>query len=255
MFKKRGNDGTPGQMTLIEHLTELRRRLIITIIAIGVCAIVMFFLYNRVLHFLAGPYEAVTRGDTACGGTKHHGCDLVVTDPLAPFIVRLKIAAYGGLALSVPIIMWEIWRFIVPGLHKHERRYGVAFLISAVLLFALGCVVAWFTVEKALSFLLGIGGPSIQPIIVADKYLTLVTLMILAFGVAFEFPLLLVFLMLVGALNTRQLRHARRWAAVGITTFAAVITPSQDPFSLLFMAVPMYIFYEAAILIGRVMKR
>jgi sec-independent protein translocase protein TatC len=249
-----GSD-TGGRMTLIEHLAELRKRLIICVIAVAVCSIIVFFLYNRVLHFLSGPYEQVTRGETACGGTKTHGCDLIVTDPLAPFLVRLKIAGYGGLALALPVVMWEIWRFIVPGLHKHERRYGIAFLISAVILFALGCVVAWFTVEKALNFLLSVGGPSLQPLLVADKYLTLVTLMVIAFGVAFEFPLLLIFLMLVRVISSRQLRHARRWAAVGITIFAAVITPSQDPYSLLFMAVPMYIFYEASILIGRVLKR
>ncbi|HWS44446.1 MAG TPA: twin-arginine translocase subunit TatC [Acidimicrobiia bacterium] len=249
------SDNDEGRMTLVEHLTELRKRMIICILAIFVCGVLMFMFYNRVLSFLAGPYEHVTRGQTACGGTKTHGCSLIATGPLDPLIVRLKVAGYGGLALAIPIIFWEIWRFVTPGLHKHERRYGVAFLVSAVLLFLLGVVVAWFTTTKALEFLLGAGGSSIQPFITADKYLTLVTLMMAAFGIAFEFPLLLVFLLLVNVINTRQLRHFRRWAAVGITTFAAVITPSADPFSLLFMAVPMYIFYEIAIIIGRVMKR
>jgi sec-independent protein translocase protein TatC len=244
-----------GRMTLIEHLVELRKRLLICAAAVLVCSTVMFIIYNHVLHFLAGPYEQVTRGDTACGGTAHHGCNLIVTDPLGPLIVRLKIAGYGGLALAVPIIFWEIWRFITPALHKHERRYAVGFGLSSIVLFALGAVVAWFTVEKALDWLLSIGGGSIQPFIVADKYLTLVSLMIIAFGVAFEFPLLLVFLMLVHVITSRQLRDARRWAAIGITVFAAVITPSADPFSLIFMAVPMYIFYEMAIIVGRLMKR
>lgn len=244
-----------GRMTLVEHLTELRRRVIICAIAVVVCATVMFFLYNHILSFLAAPYERVTRGQVACGGNKHHGCDLIVTGPLDPFLVRLKIAGYGGLALAVPIVFWEIWRFVTPGLHKHERRYAIGFAVSAVILFALGAVVAWFTVEKALEFLLGVGGHSLQPFITADKYLTLITLMILAFGVAFEFPLLVVFLLLVRVVNTRQLRHARRWVAVGITFFAAVITPSQDPFSLFMMAIPMYVFYEMAILFGRIIKR
>lgn len=244
-------------MTLMEHLAELRRRIIISVIAVVVCAVVVFFLYHRVLHFLAGPYERVTRGNPRCAtpGHPNRGCDLIVTDPLAPLLVRLKIAGYGGLALSVPIVFYEIWRFITPGLRKNERRYAVGFLASSVVLFAMGAVVAWFTVDKALSFLLGVGGHSLQPFIDAGKYLTLVTLMILAFGVAFEFPLLILFLLLARIVSTRQLGRARRWMAVGITTFAAVITPSQDPFSLLFMAIPMYLFYEIAIVIGRLMKR
>ena len=250
-----GDGDAGGRMTLVEHLTELRRRLLICVIAIGVCAVVMFFLYSRVLHFRAGPYEQVTRGQPQCGSNPHKGCDLVVTDPLGPFLVRLKIAGYGGIALSIPIIFWEIWRFVTPALHKNERRYAVAFMVSSVVLFALGAVVAWFTVVKALDFLLGVGGHSLQPFIVADKYLTLVTLMVIAFGVSFEFPLLILGLLLVRVVNTRQLRRARRWVIVGITIFAAVITPSQDPFSLIFMAVPMYVFYEIALLIGRLLKR
>ncbi len=230
-------------MPLVDHLMELRKRILISISAVFVCAVIVFIFYNPILHFLSKPYENVT------------GRPLIVTDPLAPLIVRLKISGYGGFALAIPIVMWEIWRFIVPGLHKRERRYGVWFLLSAVLLFVLGCVVAWFTMTKALDFLLHIGGTSLQPLIDANKYLTLVMLMFAAFGVAFEFPLLLVFLMLVGVLNTQQLRRSRRWTAVGISVFAAVITPSADPFSMLFMAIPMYIFFEISILIGRVMKR
>jgi sec-independent protein translocase protein TatC len=232
-----------GTMPLVDHLMELRKRLIISISAVFVCAVLVFVFYNPILHFLSKPYEDLT------------GQDLIVIDPLAPLMVRLKVSGYGGLALAIPIVMWQIWRFVVPGLHPRERRYGVWFILSAVLLFVLGCVVAWFTMGKALEFLLEIGGTSITPMIDANKYLTLIMLMFAAFGVAFEFPLLLVFLMLVGVLNTEQLRRSRRWTAVGISVFAAVITPSADPFSMLFMAVPMYIFFELAILIGRVMKR
>jgi sec-independent protein translocase protein TatC len=241
-----------GTMPLMEHLVELRRRILISIVAVVVCGIVVFVLYHHVLSFLSGPYERATRNSPGCGPK---GCKLIVTDPLAPFMVRLEIALYGGLAISVPIIMWQIWRFIVPGLHQRERRYAVGFLVGSVVLFLLGVGMAWLTVQKALDFLLGVGGHELRPLIDAHKYLTLVMLMFAAFGFAFEFPLLLVFLLLVGVVNTTQLRHVRRWAAIGVTTFAAIITPSQDPFSLLFMAVPLYIFYEAAILVGRMMKK
>jgi sec-independent protein translocase protein TatC len=232
-----------GRMTLVEHLTELRRRIIICACAIVACSVLMFALYNQVLSILSAPYEDITHRD------------LIVTGPLEPFLVRLKIAAYGGIALSIPLIFWEIWRFVTPGLHKHERRYGIAFLFSSIVLFLMGAAVAWLTLPKALDFLLGVGGDSIEPMITADKYLTLVTLMIIAFGVAFEFPLLLIFLLMTRIISTNQLRRSRRWMAVGITAFAAVITPSQDPYSLFLMAVPLVIFYEGCIIIGRIMKR
>ena len=244
-----------GHMTLMEHLGELRRRLIISVIAVGVGAVIMFFLYDWLLGFLSGPYEKVTVGQTQCGGSADTGCKLVVTGVLEPFMVRLKIAGYGGLALAVPVVFWEIWRFVTPALHRNERRYAVGFGVSAVVLFVLGAFAAWYTLEPALNFLLGVGGDQLVPLIRAEQYLTLVFLMIAAFGVSFELPVLLVFLLLVRVVSTAQLRAARRWAVVGIVVFAAVITPSQDPFSLMLIAVPMYVFYEAAILIGRAMKR
>ncbi|MDQ1386365.1 MAG: sec-independent protein translocase protein TatC [Actinomycetota bacterium] len=245
-----------GRMTLVEHLTELRHRVIVSAAVFVVFTILVFAFYSHLLHFLSGPYEQVTRGKKACGAeSATQGCKLIATGPLEPLLVRIKVSTYGGLALSVPFIFWQIWRFVTPGLRRNERRYGVSFLIAIVVLFALGGTVAWFTVEKALEFLLGAGGSGIQPFITADKYLTLVTLMIAAFGVAFELPVLLIFLLLVRAVTTRQLRNIRRWMIVGIVTFAAFITPSSDPFSLFFMAVPMYLFYEIAIVIGRVMKR
>lgn len=247
----RGTDPDEHRMTLVEHLTELRRRVIICVLAVALGAIAMFVAFPHLLDFLQGPYRDVTEG--RCGP---EGCDLVATDPLAPFLVRIKVAAYGGLALSLPVVLWQIWRFIVPALHPNEKRYAVPFILSAVLLFATGVVVAWLTMPRALDFLLNdsVGG-AIQPFVTADRYLTLLMLMFLAFGIAFEFPVLLVFLLLVGVVSTATLRRGRRWAAIGVTTLAAIITPSQDPFTLMFMAVPMYVFYEVAIVIGRVMKR
>ena len=246
--------GTPAeQMTLIEHLTELRKRLLICALAVGIGALVVFVLFPPILNFLEGPYRDVTAGRNDCPSD---GCDLIATDPLAPFLVRLKVAGYGGLALALPVVMWEIWRFVVPALNPNEKRYAIPFIVAVVVLFALGTVAAWFTVTKALEFLLiGSVGGEIQPFVTADKYLTLITLMVLAFGVAFQFPVLLVFLMLAGAISSATLRRSRRWALLAIVVFAAVITPSQDPFSLMFLAVPLYVFYEVAIIIGRALKR
>jgi sec-independent protein translocase protein TatC len=241
-----------GRMTLIEHLTELRRRIIICAIAVVVGAIIGFILYSRILHVLARPYAEVTRNRGNCGPK---GCDLVALDPLAPFIVRLKVSTYSGLVIALPVVLWQLWRFITPGLNPKEKRYAVPFIVSSIVLFAAGAFVAWLTFPKALDFLVKIGGGDIGTFFAADKYLTFVSLMILAFGLSFEFPVVLVFLMLARVLKTSTLRRYRRHAIVAITLFAAVITPSQDPYSLFFMAAPMYLFYEGSILIGRTLKR
>lgn len=241
-----------GRMTLIEHLTELRRRIIICAIAVVVGAIVGFVLYNHTLHLLSHPYKVVTKGRKGC---PPDGCSLVATDPLAPFIVRLKVSTYSGLVLALPVVLWQLWRFITPGLNPKEKKYAIPFVLSSIVLFLMGAAVAWLTFPKALDFLIKIGGGDISTFFTADKYLTFVSLMIVAFGVSFEFPVVLVFLMLARVLKTSTLRKYRRHAVVGITFFAAVITPSQDPYSLFFMAAPMYLFYEGSIMIGRMLKR
>lgn len=234
-------------MTLVEHLTELRNRLVISILAIALGAIVGFILYEPILRFLQEPL---------CGAIKDgRSCRLFVTDPLEPFLIRLKIAAYSGLALASPIVFYQIWRFITPGLNPNEKRYAVPFVLSSVTLFALGGAVAMITFPKALQFLISIGGESLETIFSPNRYLRLILLMIVAFGIAFEFPVLLVFLMLSGAISSRQLQGWWRPAVVIIFAVAAVITPSQDPYSLAFMAVPMCLFYAGSILLGRLLGK
>jgi sec-independent protein translocase protein TatC len=235
-----------GQMPVMDHLAELRNRILISALAVTIAAIVMFFFSNQVIHFLVSYYKDATHGQRNA---------LVVLGPVDGFITRLKVATYGGIVLALPVWLYELWRFITPGLNPKERRYAVPFVLASLVLFALGAAVAFLTLEPALKFLIQVGGPSQTPQYTSDKYLTLVSLMVVAFGLSFEFPVILVFLLIAGVLKTAQLRKARRWAIVGIVTFAAVITPSQDPYSLFFMAVPMYIFYEASILIGRILKK
>jgi sec-independent protein translocase protein TatC len=233
-------------MTIVEHLSELRYRLVVSIVAVVIGGTIAFIFAPNVIRFLTDFYQDAV-GD--------QGRKLVFLGPLDAFGTRLKIATYGGIILAFPVWLWQLWRFVTPGLEPKEKRYAVPFVVSSVFLFAFGAVVALFTLEPALNFLLTVGGDDLQATLAADKYLSLVLLMILAFGLAFEFPVLLVFLLLARVLNTGQLRRWRRYAAVFIVFFAAVITPSQDPYSLLAMAIPMYVFYEASILVGRFLKR
>ncbi len=233
-------------MTVVEHLTELRRRIVISLIAVTIGAIFCFIFSESIIKFLITYYQDATAGEKDA---------LIFLGPLDAFLTRIKIATYGGIVLALPVWLFELWRFITPGLNPNEKRYAIPFVFSSIVLFALGGLVAFLTLPKALEFLLDVGGSQLRPELTADKYLSFVSLMTVAFGVAFEFPVVLVFLLLARVLTTRQLRQWRRPAAVIIVVFAAVITPSQDPYSLFFMAAPMYIFYEMSIIIGRVMKR
>ncbi len=233
-------------MTVVEHLTELRRRIVISIIAVTLGAIVCFIFSESITRFLITYYRDATAGEKDA---------LIFLGPLDAFLTRIKIATYGGIVLALPVWLFELWRFITPGLNPKEKRYAIPFVFSSIVLFAMGAFVAFLTLPKALEFLLDIGGSQLRPELTADKYLSFVSLMAVAFGVAFEFPVVLVFLLLARVLTTQQLRRWRRPAILIIVVFAAVITPSQDPYSLFFMAVPMYIFYETSIIIGRVLKR
>ena len=234
-------------MTIVEHLTELRYRLVVSIVAVAAGAVVAFILYDQIFEFLIKPYC-----DTLEAGAP---CKLQAIDPLEGFATRLKVATWGGFLLASPVVMFQLWRFITPGLNPNEKRYAVPFVASSVVLFALGAMLARFTFPRALQFLQSVGGPNLTENYRPSGYLRLVMLSGLAFGIAFLFPIVLVFLQLVGALTSRRLAGWRRPAVVVIFVIAAVITPSQDPISLFAMAVPMYIFYEASIIIGKLLKK
>jgi sec-independent protein translocase protein TatC len=246
----RGDDGLDeGRMPLMEHLTELRDRLIKSVIAVGVGMVIGFVAYDWIFDFLLDPYLDVARGD------EDGFPGLIQTDPLEGFSVRLKISAYSGIALAMPVLLWQLWRFVSPGLYAKEKRYAIPFVASALVLFFLGAGLAYFTLPKALEFLGDIGGENLVQFYSPNKYFQLITYMMLAFGIGFEFPILLVFLQLAGILQADTLAKGRRYAFVGIFVLVAVITPSGDPFSLFMLAIPMYLFYEASILIGRLITR
>ena len=233
-------------MTLVEHLTELRRRLVKTVIALAIGGVIGFLIYNPVLQVLQAPYCDLYPDN----------CEFIVTDPLQSLSVRLKVSAYVGLVLALPVVMWQLWRFITPGLYPKEKRYAIPFVASSVVLFVLGAGLALWTFPNALSFLNEIGGPEFDASYTPDKYLSLITFMMLAFGVGFEFPIVLVFLQMAGALTWQRLASWRRWAVVGIFVAVSIITPSGDPFTLFALSVPMILFYEVSILLGRfVIKR
>ncbi len=238
------DDAALARMTLVEHLTELRSRLVKSVVAVVVFAVIVFIFYDRVLQVLITPYKDATGQDT-----------LTVFSPLEGISARLKVAGYGGLFLASPVVLWQLWRFVTPGLHPREKRYAIPFLLSSLLLFLMGAVVAVLTFPKALQFLISISGNHVQPLFGPERYVTFLLKVILAFGVAFEFPILLMFLQLANIVSSRRLLRSWRGAVVFIFAFAAVITPSQDPWSMLAMALPMTLFFFVSVGIGRLLKR
>lgn len=239
------------RMTLTEHLAELRARIIRCLLAIVLGIIILLASYDQVLNFLRRPYDKLCVEKPELVGE----CSLQFLGPLEGFTTRLTICTYGGIILALPVILWQIWRFIVPAMHPQEKRYAVPFVVSSIVLFAMGALVAWFTLTPALDFLISWSGEGVEPNFQVSKYVNLVGVMIAAFGVTFEFPVLLVFLQLVGILTPQTLIKQWRIAIVIIFALAAVITPSGDPYSMLALALPMVLFYGISIIIGLVFQR
>ena len=254
----RKKDRDPARsMTMTEHLEELRRRVFICLIAVSVAAIVGWFLYTPVFNLILNPYTSACQklpiGSRPPGA---RSCEHVfVQGVVQPFLIHVKIAFYVGLLIGLPIVLFQLWRFITPGLTEKERKLTVPFILSSLVLFGLGAFFAFFTLPRGLNFLLGFGGSHVVVLPEASKYITFVLLLTLAFGLSFEFPLVLIFLAWIHVISSARLRQWRRFAILFIVIFAAVITPSQDPFTLLAMSIPMVIFYEATIWITRLMKR
>ncbi|HEU0132067.1 MAG TPA: twin-arginine translocase subunit TatC [Mycobacteriales bacterium] len=249
--RRRAAHPDDARMTLVEHLTELRNRLVKSALAIALGVIVAYLFFPRIFEFLQHPYCALP-ADKRLGGDD---CRLIVTGVLDQFVVRMKVSLIAGCTLSSPVWLWQLWAFVTPGLHPRERKWALPFVVSSLALFAAGAAFSYYTLQNGLSFLLGIGGNGVTSLLTVDKYLSFVTLMLLAFGVSFEFPILMIFLNIVGVTPTDKLRKWRRGMWFGLSVFAAVITPSQDPITFLLMWVPLCAFYEVVIVFGRLRDR
>jgi sec-independent protein translocase protein TatC len=242
-------DPTAG-MSLMEHLEELRSRLIKMALAFVVGAVVSWFLYNQILAVLIAPLARLPVAEAIIENGK-----LIFTAPTEAFFVRLKVVSFAGLALALPVILWQLWRFVAPGLHAHEKKYSFPFVLISLALFAGGAAFAFWTLPRALEILTQFAGDDLVLLPRASEYLSFVMLLVAAFGLAFEFPLVLIALSVVGVVSADTLRRGRRIAWIVILVVAAIITPTQDPVTLMLMAGPLALLYEATILVVRLIRR
>ena len=229
-----------SQMPILEHLHELRRRLFVAAVAVVVGAIVGFIFRDRLLDLIVEPYELAT-GQSG----------LAFFEVGEAFSVSMKVALFGGVVLAAPIWLYEIWAFVTPALSKREKRWVIPIIITLVILFAAGVTFAYWTMERALDWLLGFGGERLTPVIGVNRYLNFAFRYLLVFGVAFLFPVFVFAAGAVGAVSSRQLRKGRRWAVLIIVTVGAIVTPTGDPLTLMLLSTPLYLLYEITIWLVR----
>lgn len=231
-------------MPLMNHLQEFRSRLVKSVIAVALGTAIAFVFNEEILNLLAKPYQiAVPDGQ------------LAFFRPTEAFATVMRLSLFGGVILASPVILYQSWRFVAPALSPKEKRWAYPTTAVFAVLFLSGVVIGYVALERGLGFLLEFGGDALTPIIGADFYLKFATRFILAFGLAFEFPVFLFAAAAVGAVSSKVLRSNRRWALLIILIAAAIITPSGDPMTLMLLSVPLYILYELTILAIRFVLR
>jgi len=227
----------PGRMAFMEHLVELRDRLVRMGAAVVAASVAAFFFHEWILDLLARPFESAITGG-----------QLAVFRPTEAFSLVMRLSLFGGLVLASPVILYQLWRFISPALSKKEKKWVIPIITAFTLLFVSGVVLGYWALERGLEFLLNFGGDSLEPIIGADNYLAFSMRFILAFGIAFEFPVFLFGAAAAGMVRSQKLRQGRRWAVLIILISAALITPSGDPLTLMLLSIPLYLMFEITIL-------
>ncbi len=233
-------------MSFLEHLEEFRRRILWSLAAVVAGAVVGFWVTTEfdVIAFLTGPVRPLLESGR-----------LAYLKPTEPFMVTLKVGVFVGVVIALPVVFWNFWMFVAPGLLEREKKVFVPALVGSVGLFLAGAALAFFVVLPfALRFFLGFGTGSLEPVITIGDYFSFAMQITLMFGFVFETPLVILVLTYVGVLSPRTLRKYRRHAIAVMTIFAAVVTPA-DIISMLLMLVPLYVLYEASVAVAGIMVR
>jgi sec-independent protein translocase protein TatC len=232
-----------GTMPLLDHLRELRKRIIRAAFFILIFSILGFVYYNQIITTLAEPVcdlkLAQSSGSNNCGS-------LFISGVLGPLNLQVKVAFLTGVIVSAPFWLYQLWAFIAPALHRKERRKSVLFIIAATPFFTLGAALAYYILPIAIRVLFGFTPDSLNNLVRFDDYLSFVLRIILIFGLAFELPVFLVSLNLIGVLSGRGILKPWRFAIFGITVFVAAFSPTADPLSMAALALPLIVFYFGA---------
>ncbi|MEV7396371.1 twin-arginine translocase subunit TatC [Aeromicrobium sp. NPDC092404] len=235
----------------MDHLRELRNRLVRAILAIFVATVIAWAFYDQILEFLTHPYNEIKPL------LKERGIDseIVITGIGGAFTFQLKISLVAGILLSSPVWLWQAWAFILPAMHRNEKRWAALLTATGAPLFVGGAALAYVVLPKAIDVLIGFVPDGVDNLITGAEYFDFIVRMMLVFGVAAEIPLVVILLNRLGVVSGRQLASSRPWTVIGVFVFAAIATPSTDPLSMLFLAVPMTVLYLIAEVIARLTDR
>jgi len=237
------SDLTPEQkQTIVEHLEELRRSLLISIVAVIIAAIFSFYYNEQILAFVISPLTALNE-------------NLIVTGVTEAFFVKLKLAFLAGFVFAFPVVFWALWRFIKPALYPHEKKYIYILFPVSIILFVSGVLFSYFGIlHLILKFFIYIAGENLETMFKVDQYVSFVIAFTLPFGIVFELPVVVFFLTKIGVVNFEMLSRNRKYALLVIVVLAAALTPGPDPFSQIMMAVPVYFLYEISIWVSKLSR-
>ena len=236
-----------GRMPLAAHLRELRNRLLKSVLAIMVITVVAMWQYNAIADFVTGPVIESVGCPKSQSVPRDHPCAQIVANGLlSPFTIMLKVSLTTGVAFATPVWLYQLWAFLAPGLHRHEKKYALGFVGAGVPLFLGGAYLAYAVLPTTAGALVGLTPENWGNLFPADEFFDIVTRMVLVFGLAFELPLLLVLLNFGGVLTGRRIMSWWRFMVLGITVFAALATPTGDPLTMGLLAAPIVVLYFGA---------
>src|SRR6266849_8306229 len=243
--RSRRQQNPEGRMPLIDHLRELRNRVVKMAFALAAGMIAGFIFFGQAWHVIERPLcSATIRGHSGCRTLGVN--QLVLNGPLDAFYLRVKVALIVGVIVSAPVWLYQVWAFVAPGLHAREKRWGYIFLGAAIPLFGVGITACYLSLGRSMHYLLGLTPGGVQNLIQVDQYLSFVMAMMLAFGLAFEVPLLIVMLNLAGILTHERFRRWRKMLIFGVFLIAGIANPSPDPWTMLILGGMCVVLVEVA---------
>ncbi|HEY7414849.1 MAG TPA: twin-arginine translocase subunit TatC [Ktedonobacteraceae bacterium] len=240
-------ENDPSAMSLVDHLEELRWRIFKSLIAIVVCSIVAFIFRDWLMNLLEGPLPAQANALHQLG----LGGKLVVTGIAEGFTIYLKVSVAAGIIAAIPVILYQTWAFIAPGLYENEKRHAVPFILAGIVLFVIGVTVGYIVLRYPIQWLVNFASASFTELITADSYFGFVAFFVLAFGLVFELPLVLTFMAKVGIISGETLKRKRTAAHIGMWVAATFLTPGADIYSPIILGTAMSFLYELSIIFIR----